>query len=812
MQEIVQDLRYGFRMLLKTPGSTVAAILALTLGIGVNSAIFTIIDTVLIRPLPYPDPDHIMLVFENKPDKGLRRELVSPRDFESYQKGNAVFDLIGVVRDQPFVLAGRDLPERVDGAVISPSVFRILGMRPKLGRPFAPEESEPQNNARVVISDGLWRRRFAADPNVLGSALVLDNRRYTVVGIAPPGFRLAGSLSELWIPYTPDPNELTPSQGGLHTLEVLAHLKPGVTARQAGTEMQRIARQLAEANPNTNAGYGGEVVPLQEHLVGNIGATLWTLTGAVVFVLLIACANVANLLLARAGAREKEIAVRTSLGANPARIVRQMLTESILLALIGGILGLSLAYGATEAIVKLAPANIPRLQEVSLDWRVVAFTFLISVGTGVLFGLAPALASVKPDLNAVLRGTGRGNTASSSRSRLRDMLVVWEIACCVVLLTTAGLLLRSFARLESVNPGFRPDHVLTMQLSLPPTQYSGLRISQFYRQMLERVRMLPGVQSAGVCRILPLTGSDLSLNFRIEGQATQAVADQPRAKFRAASPGYFQALGIPLIRGRLLDPTDSADTPKVVVINQAAARRYWPGEDPIGKHILSGNDENRWSTVVGIIGDVKYAGLDSASSPETYYHFLQVPPDVLSIAEGTMYLVIRTNIDPASMTAAVRSELRGLDPNQPVFNVQTMNERLETSIAQPRFRMMLLGAFAGLALVLAAIGVYGVMAYSVSQRTNEMGVRMALGASASDIGQLVVGHGLRMALLGIAIGVILAGATTWTISRLLFGVAPVDLPSYAAACLLTLVVALLASCIPALRAIRVAPAIALRAE
>ena len=811
MQGIAQDLRYGLRMLLKTPGVTAAAVLALGLGIGANTAIFTVVSAVLVRPLPYPDPDRIVAVFENKLDRGIRRQLVSPLDYKTYAQQNQVFDGIAAIRNQPLVLTGRDLAERIDAASVSPSIFQFLGMRPSLGRAFAADEDLPQKNGIVVLSDGLWRRRFGADPNILDSKLILDGRSYSVIGVAPPGFRLVDSPSELWIPYTPDPQDLTPSHQGLHILRVLAHLKAGVSASQAASAMEAIAQRLADANPNTNAGYSVELIPLREQMVGNIVRTLWTLMGAVGFVLLIACANVANLLLAKASARQKEIAVRSSLGASARRIVRQMLTESVLLALIGGILGLALAYWGTAALVEHAPADTPRLKEISLDWRVLAFTLLVSIAAGLLFGLAPALASGRRDLNRALGGSVRGSTATEGRSRIRDAIVISEIACCVALSTGAGLLIRSFMSLEQVNPGFRPNHVLTMQFSLPPAQYSGLKIAQFYKQLLERVQALPGVQSAGVCRYLPLSGPDVSLNFYIEGQPRLALADQPRAKFRAASPGYFAALGIPLVRGRLLDASDGEQTPKVVVLNEAAARRYWPGQDPIGKRIIAG-EGTEWSTVVGVIANVKHAGLDEETSPETYYHYLQIPPVIISVAEGTMFLAIRTSVEPAALMPSVRNELRTLDPNQPVFNVRTMDEVLDASLAQPRFRMILLGLFAALALVLVAIGLYGVMAYSVAQRTNELGVRIALGAEPAHIGKLVMMDSLRMAVIGVGVGLAIAAGTSWIISKLLFGIRSMDALSFAAACLVTIVVTLLASFLPAIRAIRIAPAIALRAE
>src|SRR5271166_3427626 len=480
MSEVVQDFRYGLRVLLKAPGASAVAILALGLGIGANSAIFSVMNAILIRPLPYQDPDRLVAVFENKLDKGMRRQAVSPLDYKNYAEQNQVFDGIGAVRNQIFTLTGRELPERIEGAAISPAIFQFLGLHPGLGRPFAADEDQPQKNSVAVVSDGLWRRRFGSDAGILGSQIVLDGKAYSVIGVAPRGFHLVDSPSEIWVPYTPNPVELTPFWQGLRTLRVLAHLRPGVSPRQAETAMQAIARRLAQENPNSNAGYGAEVIPLREQVLGNIGATLWMLTAAVAFVLLIACANVANLLLARAGAREKEIAVRSSLGANPARIVRQMLTESVLLSLLGGLFGLLLAFWGVTALAHAAPAGLPKSGEISLDWRVLAFTFVISIATGVLFGLAPALSAVGHDLNSTLKTSGRSTTGNRGRSRMRNLLVISEISACVVLLIGAGLLLRSFVKLSQVNPGFRTDHILTLQLSLPAPRYPGLKVAQFY--------------------------------------------------------------------------------------------------------------------------------------------------------------------------------------------------------------------------------------------------------------------------------------------------------------------------------------------
>jgi len=811
MQVLLQDLRYGFRTLRKNPGSTLIAILALGLGIGANTAIFSVINAVLIRPLPYPEPDHLVAVFTNQLKTNMTRQKVSPADFEDYRKGAGVFEHLGAFRAKPATLTGKELPEQVESAAVSPSLLTLLGLQPARGRGFAADENEPGKNHVAVISDGLWRRRFGADPNIIGTPLTLDGAIHQIVGIAPEGFHLLDTPTEIWIPYVPDPTDMVDSSRGHRSLTVIGRLKSGVSVEQAGSVLVALANHLGELHPDTNGGYSAEVVSLQDQMVGNIRSTLWTLIGAVAFVLLIACANVANLLLARAGTREKEIAVRTSLGANPIRLVRQLLTESVLLSLLGGLFGLLLAFWGVSALVHAAPAGLPRTAEISLDWRVLAFTLAISVLTGVLFGMAPALSSVRHDLNSILKTSGRSTTGNRGRSRMRNLLVISEIAACVVLLLGAGLLLRSFVKLSQVNPGFRTDHILTLQLSLPAARYPGLKVAQFYQQLVDRTQQLPGVRSAGVCRYLPLAGADASLNFQIEGQTTKG-SDQPRAKYRTISAGYLDAMGIPLLKGRTLDRSDSDRTPKVVLLNETAARLYWPNQDPVGKRILSGVDDTAWSTIIGVVGNVKHRGLDAATNPETYYSYLQIPPDQMGMIEGTMSLVVRTTAEPAGLLASVREQLRSLDPDLPIFNVKTMEEVVQGSVAQPRFRTLLLGVFAALALVLAAVGLYGVISYSVAQRTNELGVRSAMGASPTDLLTLVVGQAAWLAAMGIGIGLVAGLILARGLSKFLFGVTVLDPLTILGTAAAILLIALIASYVPALRATRIDPVTALRTE
>ncbi len=812
MHTLLKDLRYGFRMLLKNPGSTSVAVIALSLGIGANTAIFSVVNVVLLRPMQFKDPEHLVVVWQTQLSKGVQQERVSAADYKDWVDQNRVFDQIAAIRAQPAVLTGGELPERVETAVVSPAAFDLLGVKPVLGRAFLPEEDQAGRNRVAVISNGLWHRRFGGDSSVLGRSLIVDGASYAIVGVAPADFRLLDTPAELWMPYSPEPKDLALNQRGFRTLKVIAHLRPGVSLEQAHADMRSIASRLEQQYADIDAGWSVKIVPLREQLVGDIRQTLWTLLGAVAFVLLIACANVANLLLVRAGSREKEVAIRTSLGADPWRLVRQLLTESVMLSVTSGVIGLLLAYWGVSILTRLGPADLARVGAISIDWRVLLFTFLVAVFTGILFGLAPAMASIKTDLNTVLKTSGRSTTGSRGRARLRNVLVVCEIACCVDLLIGAGLLIRSFVKLANVNPGFRPDRVLTMQIALPKARYSGLNVALFYKQLIARLQTLPGVQLAGVARNLPLSGSDASLNFVIENAPSLPSAEQPRAKYRAASADYFAAMGIPLIRGRYFNQTDGEKTPGVVVINETMARRSWPNADPIGKRMKAGFDDSQWCTVVGIVGDVKHRGLDAEINPEMYYHYLQVPAPLMNFVEGTMTIVLRTNAEPASMTASVRNEVRNMDADQPIFNVKTMEDMLHDSVAQPRFRTLLFAVFAGLAVVLAATGLYGVIAYSVNQRINELGVRVALGATKGDVLKLIVGQGAQLAGIGVVIGLILAFAVMRIISKLLFGVDATDPVTFGGTAALILVVALAASYIPAIKAMKVDPVIALRYE
>jgi putative ABC transport system permease protein len=812
MSALTQDLRYALRTFSNNPGSTAVAIVILSLGIGANAAIFSVTSATLLRALPYKDPEHLVCVWENKLSKGMRQLQLSPSDFGDLRASSRGLDEAGAIRSQSVVLTSAEAPVRIETAAVSANVLQMLGMRPILGRSFTADEDQPAKNHVAILSAGLWERRFGRDPNILGKKLSLDEGSFTIVGVAPPHFQLPGIQSELWIPYTPEPSDLLPNNRGLRFLNVLGHLKPGTSRERAQSELRIAAAHLSEQYPDTNAGYSVDLTPLREQLVGDIRPTLWMLMAAVLAVLLIACVNVAHLLLARAGVREKEIAVRTALGANPGRLIRQLLTESIALAVVAGLFGLLIAYWGTWTLAKLAPSGLGQTGEATLDWRVLAFTLGLSILTGLAFGLAPAISTARSNLNLVLRSGGRGGTGGRTRTRLRDVLMVCEVASSAALLISAGLLIRSLLHLQQVDPGFRAGQVLSMQLALPPSRYPGLKVGLFYQQLLGRVAQLPGVQTAGICRFLPLGSNEVGFSFQIEGQPRLTWADQPRAKFQTASGGYFEALGIPLLAGRLFDSRDNQHSPKVVILNQTAARMYWPHENPIGRRILSGFDEDQWSTIIGVVGDVKHTALDAPANPETYYHYLQLPPEAMNFAEGTVALVLRSSFDPAGLTPSVRQELRTLDPNLPVFDVHPMRDVLYGSVAQPRFRTALISVFAGLALVLAALGLYGVVAYSVSQRTRELGVRVALGAQRRDILSLVVVHAALLAAIGLAIGVAVSLAGSRLLSRFLFGVSPSDPMTLGATCLVILSVAIGSSLVPALRAAKVDPATALRAE
>jgi putative ABC transport system permease protein len=795
----LRDGRYAIRQLRKTPGFTLVAVLTLALGIGATTAIFTVVNSVLLQPLPFPAAEELVRVHEVVPEYG--RFSVAPATFLDWRKQNSVFERIAAYTTTSGTLLDADGPERIQGAAVSWDLFGLLRVTPAAGSGFTASQDQPKADSVIVISHGFWQRRFGGDPTVVGRSINFNGTPATIVGIMPPGFYFPSRVPEFWQPIALDPAN---APRGAHFLGVIARKKPGVTLEQANAGMRTIADRLAKQYPDQSANESAEVVPLLEQIVGSIRPALLTLLAAVGVVVLIACANVANLLLVRASVREKEVAIRAALGAGRRRLAFQMLVESVLLGLAGGVLGVLLAYLAIPVVQALGANSIPRVADIALDGRVLGFTFAASVLTGLLFGLAPAWHASRAGLGAVLKEGGRSSTTSGGRW-VRSGLLVVEVALSIVLLVGATLFLRSFAKLTDVNPGFTPANVLAFQVSLPQTTYpgDGFRIA-FFDTLLERLRMLPDVRGASIVQTLPMRGS-YSLSFNIKGRPPATPADEPSATYRAISAGYFETLGIPLLRGRLLTPRDTEKPPMVAVVDDAFAKRYFPNEDPIGHGIDIGNGSDGFYEIVGVVGSVNYSGLDASPPPTMYVPFKQ---DLF----GTMWVLVRSNGEPSLLAGAVRQTVREIDRRLPAYSITPLATVLTESVASRRFSMVLLGVFALLAIVLAAVGLYGVVAYTVSQRTREIGLRMAIGARPGDVVRMVVGGGMKLAVIGVVIGLAAAVGLARLVEKLLFGVTPSDPASYGATALILLAVAALASYVPARRAMRVDPLTALQAE
>ena len=815
MGTVLQDIRYGMRMLVKKPPFTAVAVIALALGIGANTAIFGVVNAVLLRPLSFKDPERIAVIQGVK--EGNSWTTISYDDFVDFRDRQQSFEqLAAFSAPWTFNLLGAGEPMQVQGQYASANLLSMLGVAPARGRDFLPAEDRPGSQERVVIlSHGFWQRQFGANPDLIGRTINLNDQSFTVIGITPPGFKVTDE-SELWVPLALNPIN---SRGRLvRYLSVAGRLQPGVTLAGAQAEMSIIARQLEQQYPDMNKGFGVHLIPLHEQIVGKVRPALLVLLGAVGFVLLIACANVANLTLARAVMRRKEIAIRAALGAGRVQLIRQLLTESVLLALLGGFVGLLLATWGVDLLLALGPENIPRREEIGLDAGVLVFTLAVSLLTGLIFGLVPAWQASKADLNVTLKEGGQLQGTSAKHQRLRNALVIAEIALALVLLTGSGLLIKSFARLLDVNPGFDTSNVLALQVTLPSSKYSQeQKRAAFYQQLEERLKALPGVQAVGAVSRLPLFAGDITSGrsnitsrLVIEGRPA-AAGDLPEVDYRVASPSYFQAMNIPLVRGRLFnwqdEPQDRAGLPLVAIINEAMARRFWPGEDPIGKRIKwSGDlDQNPWWTIVGVVGNVRHFSLDMEPRPEVYRPYLVNP------LTGPI-IVVRAASNPENLIALVRNEVRALDGDVPISNISTMPQLVSRSVAPRRFSMLLLTIFSAVALLLAAVGIYGVMAYSVTQRTHEIGIRLALGAQTADVLKLVVGQGMALALMGVGIGVVGAFALTHLMSSLLYGVSTTDPLTFVVVSVLLTSVALLASYIPARKATKVDPMVALRYE
>jgi putative ABC transport system permease protein len=806
MDSLLRDLRFSARSLLKRPAITIIAIVTLAIGIGANTAIFSFINALLLRPLPFPDLDRIVAVWENVPSRGVERNEVTVADYLDWRAQNKTFEQLGIYRWWSTNLTGADSPERVQGFQVTPNFLDIVGVKPVMGRGFSAEEDQPGKDAVALLTYSLWQRRFGADPNIVNKTIATNGVTRTVIGVMPPDFNYPKG-AEIYAPLTVTPelarNRLNQSYLGI------GRLKPDVSVQDAQADVDIIAGRLEKQFPESNTGRGVVIHPILQDTVRMYSTALWVMMAAVGFVLLIGCANVANLLLARATGRQREIALRVALGASRFRIVRQLLTESVLLGIVGGLLGILVGYWGVDLIRTANPGEAARFapgwNHLGINLPVLAFTLVLSVLSGVLFGLAPAWQLSKPDLNTTLKEGGR--QATSSSRRLRGLLVIAEVALSLMLLVSAGLLIRSFLQLIKTDPGFNSDNLLTMNLVLPVAKYKDEpQRAAFYSELVRRVEALPGVESAAAVNHLPLGGSNSSNPFLIESLPEPPPGQQNGGRYRVCTPNYFKAMGIAILRGRAFTDQDRAGAPSVIIVNETLARKYWPNDDPIGKRMRYPGplEQYPWMQVVGVVQDVKH----ELSLPVTADFYVPHAQD----AWQSMVLVAKTKVEPAAMAAPIRQQVWSMDKDQPVFDVKTMREVRAISLALYSFSSVMLSIFAGVALLLAAIGIYGVMSYAVTQRTPEIGIRMALGARAMDVLKLVVRNGMSLALIGVAVGLAGSYALTRLLESLLVGVAPTDVVTFSTVTFGLLLIALLACYIPARRATKVDPMVALRYE
>jgi len=801
----LQDVKYALRTLRNSPSLTAAALLTLAIGIGANTAMFSLVDGVLLRPFPYPDPERLVFIWDSNPGQGWDRFSVSPPNFIDYRDQATVFDSMSAYYSTTVTLTGVDEPERIPAARVGPDYFQTFGIAPQIGRAFAPEDNEPGNTGVVILSDRLWARRFASDPAILGRQITIDGYPATIVGVFTERTD-APAAADMWLPE--DLSEDNLGGRGAHYFAVVARLAPGIGLERANDDIRQIAERLAAEYPDSNFGWTALVSSLHEDRVGGARGSLMVLTAAVALVLLIACANIANLLLARATHRDREIALRVALGAGRGRIFAQVLSESVVMALIGGGLGIAVAAGIMGAVTRLAPGSLPRLDQVGIDGRVLGFTLIVSAATGLLFGMVPAAQSARADLVQSLKE--RSRTGRPGRNGVRGALVVAEVALALVVVAGAGLLARSLWQLQAVDPGFSIHNRVTARISLPGALYPELeRRIQFFDQLTERVSGLPGVTAVGLASGLPMGGYNFIISFTVEGRPDPPPDQEPSGHLRIVSPGYFEAIGLPLLQGRDFNDSDRRDSGPAVVISKRLADLHFPEGDPIGQRLRIGygasRDDDRVREIVGIVGDARLGGLSVDPLPAYYLTYRQLP-------ESAMDIVVSAAGNATATIAALRREVSALDADIPVYQVQTLEERVLDSAAPQQFRAALVGSFAAVALLLACVGIYGVMAYSVAQRTRELGIRLALGADRGTVLGLVLRRGLALAGMGIALGLVISAGANRFLASLLFGVAPTDPLTYAAVAALLLAVSLLACYLPARRATRVDPTVAMRAE
>lgn len=815
---MLKDIRFALRQLLKQPAFTAIAVITIALAIGATTAVLSLVNGLLVRPLPYREPGCLILLLQHFKSQNLERIPVSPPEFKDYRARTHSFEKLGAFGYTSFNLAGEDRPERIAGATVTADVLPLLGVSPIKGRLFEPQECTQGRDDVVIISARLWQRRFDNDPQILGKKLLLNGRNFTVVGVMPAGFDFPlqlfnlgnggqfGGRAEIWKPLAFTDQQMRARYS--RSFWIVGRLAPGTSAAQARAEIETINAQMRREhrdNYSQDNSFGGDVFLLQDLAVAGMRPALLILLGAVCLVLLIACANLTTMLLARAAAREREIAIRVALGAGRLRLLKQVFTESVLLALIGGAAGVVFALWGVELLKTIGAQTVPRLREVNVDLVVLAMSAVICVGTGIIFGLAPGLASARPGVTEALKEGGRSSTQGRRSNRLRNGLVIAEVALALVLLSGAGLLIKSFARLQNVNPGFNPRGALTFEISLPKKQYpDDAAIVRFNNEAQRRIAALAGVQAAGFSTILPLAGTNSDSSFAIERRTQNDSSPSPDEEIREVSPDYFRALETPLIKGRFFTDADNADAPRVIIVNQAFAKKFWPDGDALGKRIVMGgmSDHPQWITIVGIVGDIRHFGLDIDPKPEMYVPFAQN-------GYFTTIYVVRSDQDPRTLLPAIRREIQAIDAAVPLANVRTFQNVIADSVAPRRLSVVLLGVFAGIAVLLASVGIYGVMSFLVVQRTHEIGVRMALGAQRSDVLKLVLVRSLKLISAGTIIGLIVTVMSTRTLRALLYSVSAFDTTTFALVTVLLGAVALAASYIPAIRATRADPMVVL---